>query len=79
MSWCLPPRPWKSITPGQPPAGAVPSGTTSEQASFAPSEAAIVSCCGVAASAEPLQASAATSDCDEDSRRPTTDDRVALF
>ena len=32
-----PPRPWKSITAGQPPVGGVPSGSVSEQASVTPS------------------------------------------
>src|SRR4051794_1292716 len=53
MSWRLPPSPWNIITAGQPAAGAVPVGSTSAQASFAPSEAVNGgSSCGLAAAGE---------------------------
>ena len=53
MSWRLPPRPWNIITAGQPAAGTVPVGSTSAQASFAPSDAVNGgSSCGVAAAGE---------------------------
>src|SRR5437660_4035919 len=79
MSWCFPPRPWKSMTAGQPPVGGAPSGSTSEQARLTPSEATKVSCCGVAASADPPHASAATTDARRTTRRPTTGVRVSLL
>src|SRR3954447_16126456 len=79
MSWCLPPRPWKSITAGQPPVGAAPSGSTSEQARLAPSDATDVSCCGVAARAGPPHARAATIDAKRTTRRPTTGVRASLL
>ncbi|TMM11928.1 MAG: glutamate racemase [Actinobacteria bacterium] len=47
MLVCEPPKPWKRITAGQPPAGGAPSGSTIEQASGTPSEAVIVTGCGV--------------------------------
>src|SRR5437868_14202669 len=67
------------MIPGQPPEGATPSGVTTEHASFAPSDAAIVSCSGVAANADPLATSAVTSAARAITRRPTTGDRVSLF
>src|SRR4051794_11251681 len=57
MSWCLPPSPWKRMTPA---VGATPSGSVSEQLSCVPSDIGIVSCCGVAAFAVAVNASAHT-------------------
>src|SRR3954467_9048388 len=57
MSWCLPPSPWKRMTPA---VVATPSGSVSEQLSCVPSDIGIVSCCGVAAFAVAVNASAHT-------------------
>jgi glutamate racemase len=67
------------MTLGYPPAGAGVSGTTIEQASFAPSEAAIVSCCGVAPRAVLLQPRATSTTTKRKLRRPTTGDSVTLL
>src|SRR6266403_1949854 len=65
------------MSAGQPPAGGVPSGSTIEQASCVPSDIGIVSCCGVAASADPLHESAATRTAMSARRRATAGARVA--
>ena len=65
------------MTAGQPPAGAVPSGSVSEQASDVASDATIVSCCGVEASADALQTSAAKTTPRSATLRPTAGDRLA--
>ena len=78
-SWCLPPRPWKSMSRAAAGGSAAPSGSTSEQASFAPSDAGKVSCCGVAASADPLHDERGGRLQRRSERRPTTGDRVALL
>jgi len=58
------------MTAGQPVEGGVPSGSVSEQASWAPSDIGSVSCCGVAADAEPAESSM-TSAARKTTRRPT--------
>ncbi len=76
----LPPSPWNIMIAGQPPAGGVPSGSKSPQASFAPSEAVIVTSWGAAAAdTDPPSASAARSEASSTTRRPTTGDRVSRF
>src|SRR3954447_14307218 len=79
MSSCRPPSPWKSITAGQPAVGGAPSGSVSEHASFAPSDAGIVSCCGVAAPAVAAQRSNAVSDATKTTGRAKTGVRVSLL
>ena len=65
------------MTAGQPAAGGAPSGSVSEHESCVASDAGIVSCCGVAANADPLQKSAPTIAAKRAKRRPTAFPRVA--
>src|SRR5438094_8045680 len=77
MSWRLPPRPWTSITAGQPAAGGAPAGSKSGQASFAPWDAVRVSSCGGAAAGAPAgQARAPKTRASTRPRRTTTADSV---
>src|SRR5437764_148494 len=73
MLACDCPSPWKRMTPGQPPAGAVPLGTTYAHASGVASEAAIVTSVQPdEAEAPPAHASATATMAKTTRARPTS-------